>query len=168
MPIYEYRCDCGGTFEVLAAYGAPAPICPACGAETRKLVSGFALGGRADAGLSQSRMPQTWKGTYAATPNMSPVSSDSGSNADVSRSATPSWQTIAARSWPMRVLTRPSRCAPATPRPRHRRVARRPWPDASGTERRRALTPTPHPLTGTLGHRPDGQGTDAQPFGKRS
>ena len=64
MPIYEYRCDCGETVDVLAASGAPAPACPACGAETRKLVSGFALGGRADAGVSQSRMPQTWKGTY--------------------------------------------------------------------------------------------------------
>ena len=43
MPIYEYRCDCGGTVEVLAALGAPAPACPACGAETRKAVSRFAL-----------------------------------------------------------------------------------------------------------------------------
>ncbi len=68
MPIYEYRCDCGGTAEVLAALGAPAPLCPACGAETRKLVSGFAVGGRANAGLSQSRMPQTWKGTYGGNP----------------------------------------------------------------------------------------------------
>src|SRR5580704_4760464 len=64
MPIYEYRCDCGRTVEVLAALGSPAPACPACGAVTRKLVSGFSLGGRADAGVSQSRMPQTWKGTY--------------------------------------------------------------------------------------------------------
>jgi putative FmdB family regulatory protein len=64
MPIYEYRCDCGATVEVLAVLGSPAPECPACGAETRKLVSGFAVGGRADAGLPQSRMPQTWKGTY--------------------------------------------------------------------------------------------------------
>jgi putative FmdB family regulatory protein len=64
MPIYEYRCDCGGTVEVLAALGSPAPVCPACGAVTCKLVSGFALGGRADAGVSRSLMPQTWKGTY--------------------------------------------------------------------------------------------------------
>ena len=64
MPIYEYRCDCGGMVEVLAAHDSAAPACPACGAETRKLVSGFALGGRADAGLSQSQMPQSWKGTY--------------------------------------------------------------------------------------------------------
>jgi putative FmdB family regulatory protein len=68
MPIYEYRCDCGGTVEVLAAPGALAPVCPACGAETRKLVSGFAVGRRPDAGLSQSRMPQTWRGTYNGNP----------------------------------------------------------------------------------------------------
>jgi putative FmdB family regulatory protein len=64
VPIFEYGCDCGGTVEALAAPGAPAPPCPACRSETRKLVSRFAVGGRADAGLSQSRMPQTWKGTY--------------------------------------------------------------------------------------------------------
>jgi putative FmdB family regulatory protein len=64
MPIYEYRCDCGRTVEVLVASGSPAPTCSVCGAETRKLVSGFAVGGRADAGLPHSRMPQTWKGTY--------------------------------------------------------------------------------------------------------
>ena len=64
MPIYEYRCDCGGRVEVLAAVGAPAPTCPACRGGTRKLVSRFAVGGRADPGLSQSQMPQTWNGTY--------------------------------------------------------------------------------------------------------
>ena len=68
MPIYVYGCDCGGTVEVLAGLGAPPPVCPACGAETRKLVAGFAVGGRADAGLPQSRMPQTWKGTYGGNP----------------------------------------------------------------------------------------------------
>jgi putative FmdB family regulatory protein len=68
MPIYEYHCDCSGTIEVLAAPGASAPKCPACGAATRKLVSGFAMGGRAHAGLSRSQMPQTWKGTYGGHP----------------------------------------------------------------------------------------------------
>lgn len=68
MPIYKYRCDCGGTVEVLAPLGAPTPACPACGAETRRAVTSFALTGRADAGLSQSKMPQTWKGTYGGNP----------------------------------------------------------------------------------------------------
>ena len=64
MPVYEYRCGCGGSLEVLTNPGAPAPTCPSCGRQTRKLVSGFAVGGRADPGLSQSEMPQTWKGTH--------------------------------------------------------------------------------------------------------
>jgi putative FmdB family regulatory protein len=64
MPIYEYRCDCGAIAEVLAALSAPAPACQACGSETQKAVSRFVLTGRADAGLSQPQMPQTWKGTY--------------------------------------------------------------------------------------------------------
>jgi putative FmdB family regulatory protein len=73
VPIYEYCCDCGATAEVLVALGAPAPPCPACGAETRKAVSRFALSGRADAGLSQSRMPQTWKGTYGGNPEYTTI-----------------------------------------------------------------------------------------------
>jgi putative FmdB family regulatory protein len=64
VPVYEFRCDCGQGVEVLTAPGLPSPACPACGGETRKVVSGFAVGGRADPGLSQSQMPQTWKGTY--------------------------------------------------------------------------------------------------------
>ena len=64
MPVYEYHCDCGGSVEVVTAFGRPAPACPACGGATQKVVSAFAVGGRADPGLSQSQMPQTWKGTY--------------------------------------------------------------------------------------------------------
>lgn len=73
MPIYEYRCHCGTTAEVLAALGSPAPACQACGAETQKAVSRFALKARADAGLSQSRMPQTWKGTYDGNPEYTTI-----------------------------------------------------------------------------------------------
>ena len=64
MPIYEYSCGCGATVEVLAAFDASAPACQACGAETRKEVSRFSVNGRAELGLSQSQMPQTWLGTY--------------------------------------------------------------------------------------------------------
>jgi putative FmdB family regulatory protein len=73
VPIYEYRCYCGTTAEVLAAIGTPAPACQACGAETQKTVSRFALNGRADAGLSQSQMPQTWKGTYDGNPEYTTI-----------------------------------------------------------------------------------------------
>jgi putative FmdB family regulatory protein len=68
VPVYEYRCDCGERFDVLAATGAPAPACPACGGDTRRAVSGFAVGGRADPGRARSQMPQTWKGTYGGNP----------------------------------------------------------------------------------------------------
>jgi putative FmdB family regulatory protein len=64
VPVYEYRCRCGESLEVLTTSGALARACPACGCRTGKVVSGFAVGGRADPGLSQSQMPQTWKGTY--------------------------------------------------------------------------------------------------------
>jgi len=53
---------CG--FERLTSFDAAAPGCPSCGGETRKIPAGFSLGGQADAGLSQERMPQTWRGTY--------------------------------------------------------------------------------------------------------
>ena len=64
MPIYVYRCGCGLRFERLTSFETPAPECPRCGAETRKIPAGFSLGGRADAGLAMDRMPQTWRGTY--------------------------------------------------------------------------------------------------------
>lgn len=64
MPLYEYRCACGAGFEQLMAVTDPVPSCPACNGSPRKLLSGFALGGRASAGLSQAEMPQTWRGTH--------------------------------------------------------------------------------------------------------
>ena len=64
MPIYEFKCGSGLRFERLMSFDAPAPGCPSCGGETRKVPSGLSLGGQADAGLSKERMPQTWRGTY--------------------------------------------------------------------------------------------------------
>lgn len=68
MPLYEYRCTCGGLIELLSSPSAASPTCPDCGAQTRKQISAFAVGGRANPGLSQSEMPQTWQGTYAGNP----------------------------------------------------------------------------------------------------
>ncbi|MHA3701227.1 FmdB family zinc ribbon protein [Jatrophihabitans sp. YIM 134969] len=64
MPLHDFRCASGHRFEHhIPITGGEAPLC-ACGAASTKLVSAGALLGRADAGLSQDRMPQTWKGTY--------------------------------------------------------------------------------------------------------
>jgi len=46
MPIFEYRCaKCGHVMEVLhKTLNAEKPKCEKCGAETNKLLSGFAVG----------------------------------------------------------------------------------------------------------------------------
>jgi putative FmdB family regulatory protein len=44
VPIYDFRCgSCGERFEALVAADAPAPSCPACGADcSQRLVSQIA------------------------------------------------------------------------------------------------------------------------------
>ena len=64
MPIYELSCETGHRSETLQASAAPLPACPVCGAATRKLPSGFGVGGTASVPPPPERMPQTWKGTY--------------------------------------------------------------------------------------------------------
>jgi putative FmdB family regulatory protein len=41
MPLYEFECEeCGARFDELLAVEAPAPACPACGADRpRRLIS---------------------------------------------------------------------------------------------------------------------------------
>lgn len=68
MPIYDYRCDCGLRFERLVGRDAPAPACPECGGDSRKVPSRPALHGTADPGLSREQMPQTWRGVYNGNP----------------------------------------------------------------------------------------------------
>jgi len=64
MPIYELSCETGHRSETLQASTAPLPACPVCGAATRKLPSGFGVGGSASVPPPPERMPQTWKGTH--------------------------------------------------------------------------------------------------------
>jgi putative FmdB family regulatory protein len=64
VPIYELTCEGGHRFETLQASTAPLPACPACGGATRKVPSGFGVGGTAAVPPPPERMPQTWKGTY--------------------------------------------------------------------------------------------------------
>lgn len=42
MPIYEYRCENGHSFEELHSVDAPAPACPQCGAKAERQLSAFA------------------------------------------------------------------------------------------------------------------------------
>jgi putative FmdB family regulatory protein len=64
VPIYELACQGGHRSETLQAATDPLPACPACGEATRKVPSGFGVGGTATVPPSAERMPQTWKGTY--------------------------------------------------------------------------------------------------------
>ncbi len=44
MPVYEYRCSqCRHQFEQYQPVGGPAPVCPRCGGETRKVYSSVGL-----------------------------------------------------------------------------------------------------------------------------
>ncbi len=64
MPVYEYRCRCGGRFERFEPLSAAAgPIhCPDCGAaEARRVPSPFARLGRADPGPDRTKWPRTWE-----------------------------------------------------------------------------------------------------------
>ena len=64
MPIHELSCETGRRSETLEASTAVLPARPVCGAATRKLPSGFGVGGSASVPPPPERMPQTWKGTH--------------------------------------------------------------------------------------------------------
>ncbi|MGE5287592.1 MAG: FmdB family zinc ribbon protein [Micromonosporaceae bacterium] len=66
MPIYQLRCTCGHSFEVIQSFRAPLPACPQCGGETAKVPSVFGIAGQAGRSLPPplEAMPQTWRGTY--------------------------------------------------------------------------------------------------------
>jgi|BarGraNGADG00212_1021973.scaffolds.fasta_scaffold00937_6 putative FmdB family regulatory protein len=67
MPMYDYRCAAGHSFERIAPISAGAlQDCPACGEPSPKVPSAVSLVGSASPGLSMEQMPQTWKGTYGA------------------------------------------------------------------------------------------------------
>jgi len=73
MPIYEYRClECGEVFSLylFSFTGAgEQEVCSACGSEQiQRLVSSFAIGGRADPGPGRAAWPTTWNDTNAADP----------------------------------------------------------------------------------------------------
>lgn len=67
MPIYEYACNCGYHFELLARLAdadGPAPACPACGdAGTRRVPSVAALLGQARVPPGREAAPRSWEQT---------------------------------------------------------------------------------------------------------
>lgn len=72
MPIYEYRCQqCGADFSRLMRM-ADADVqveCTQCGGEqTSRVLSAFAIGGRADPGPGRAAWPVTWNDTNGADP----------------------------------------------------------------------------------------------------
>lgn len=74
MPIYEYRClDCGEVFSQLMLRSGDAngqQSCSACGSgETRRLMSSFAVGGKADPGPGRAAWPTSWNDTNGGDPD---------------------------------------------------------------------------------------------------
>jgi len=73
VPIYEYRCqECGVVFSRLFRQSHDAgdqEICPDCGSgRTQRLVSLFAVGGRANPGPGRAAWPASWEDTNGADP----------------------------------------------------------------------------------------------------
>ncbi len=71
MPIYEYRClQCGEIFSHLFLRSIDTVgqmQCSACGSEqTRRLISSFAIGGKADPGPGRAAWPTSWDDTNGA------------------------------------------------------------------------------------------------------
>lgn len=60
MALYEYRCPaCDERFEKRMPMGDVPQLlpCPSCGAKARKVIGGFALVGRAEAGVGDGPAP---------------------------------------------------------------------------------------------------------------
>jgi len=73
MPIYEYRClACGDVFSHFFQHFADAgerEACPGCGSgETRRLMSTFAVSGRANPGPGRAAWPTSWNDTNGGDP----------------------------------------------------------------------------------------------------
>ncbi|RRO14296.1 zinc ribbon domain-containing protein [Saccharopolyspora rhizosphaerae] len=69
MPMYDYSCDCGTTFEVLVpSWSSPAPDCPDCGARTHRRPPSPAVHGRAAPPTPLSSTPKSWEGLNNGDP----------------------------------------------------------------------------------------------------
>jgi putative FmdB family regulatory protein len=73
MPIYEYRClECGEVFSHLflrSTDAAGQAKCSTCGSDqTQRLISSFAIGGKADPGPGRAAWPTGWSDTNGGDP----------------------------------------------------------------------------------------------------
>ncbi|HEX4106497.1 MAG TPA: zinc ribbon domain-containing protein [Solirubrobacteraceae bacterium] len=58
MPIYDFCCpSCEERFEELLSFDAGAPLCPACGAPSERVISRFATPGVGRERVDFSRVP---------------------------------------------------------------------------------------------------------------
>ncbi|WP_406690076.1 zinc ribbon domain-containing protein [Saccharopolyspora sp. ID03-671] len=63
MPMYDYTCTCGITFERrVPSWSSPAPPCPDCGTTTRRRPPSPAMHGRAAPPPDLSATPKSWEG----------------------------------------------------------------------------------------------------------
>ena len=126
MPIYEYRCFAAQLSKCWLPSVRPHRRAKRAEPKPKRPYRGSLC---KDAPTPAHRSPGCRRPGMAPTTailSTPPFSSGSGSDAAVSRTAIPSWQEIAARSWLTRVNTRPSRCAQANPGPRRRQVTQGP------------------------------------------
>ncbi len=68
MPLFDFRCGCGRTFEALMSFAAlrasNTPQCPGCGRPTRRLpTAGAGLTGTATVPAGPDAAPASWNGT---------------------------------------------------------------------------------------------------------
>lgn len=64
MPLYELKCAEGHRTEVTQSFYDEIPLCPQCDAPMTKVLSYFAIQGKATLPAASGAMPQTWRGTY--------------------------------------------------------------------------------------------------------
>lgn len=63
MPMYDYACTCGNSFELLVpSWSSPAPACPDCGATTSRRPPSPAVHGRAAPPAPTTSAPKSWEG----------------------------------------------------------------------------------------------------------
>lgn len=71
MPAYEYWCQpCHRRFERLLPAPEDLIPCPSCGAPSRKLISGFAVMGKAKPGPMRAAWPHSWEATHGGNPEV--------------------------------------------------------------------------------------------------